>query len=184
MQTLRLPEPSSEVVTEPALTLGAVCSVTGWSERTAWRRLSAGSLFRVDGRGNRVLIAWDSVQLYARLCIDDELLSLLCRADRGDVEAQNEVALHFFEQALPCGAVYWLQQAARSGDADAMHWLGRCHLEGKGLEPDRNLGLMWLARSAAAGHVISDALLHALCGRFVHEPFERPAASSTAELAG
>lgn len=166
MQTLQLPKPSSENVSTPGLTLGAVCSVTGWSERTAWRRLSAGLLTRIGGNGNRVLISWSSIEPHVRLPIDDRLLDLLCRADRGDVEAQNDLALHFFEQALPCGAVYWLQQAARNGDADAMHWLGRCHLEGKGLDRDRNLGLMWLARSAAAGHHISDLLLQALCGRF------------------
>ncbi|WP_151448011.1 SEL1-like repeat protein [Lacisediminimonas profundi] len=165
-----LAEPLTPIVAKagPAITLGAVVSITGWSERTAWRRLSAGSIARIGSvaSGSRVMVAWSSIEAHARLRLDCEGLALLCRADSGSAESQNDLALCFLEHGLADGAAYWLQQAARSGHGDAMHWLGRCYLDGAGLAQDRNLGLMWLARSACAGHRISDALLHALCGRF------------------
>ena len=172
MQNMSWRKPCTATNHGLTLTLGAVCSITGWSERTAWRRLSAGSITRVGdtGNGSRVLLDWSSVEQHARLRFDDDALSLLACADAGDADAQNDIALYFFERALPSAAIYWLQQAVRSGHADAMHWLGRCYLAGNGLESDRNLGLMWLARSASAGHPISDGLLHALCGRFSGQP--------------
>jgi TPR repeat protein len=156
----------------PAFTLGAVISITGWSERTAWRRLSAGSIDRVGpaSGGSRVLVTWKSVEPHAQFKLDRDGLALLCRADTGDIESQNDLALLFLAHRVQSGAAYWLQQAARGGHADAMHWLGRCYLGGEGLPQDRNMGLMWLARSACAGHRISDALLSALCGRFAYAP--------------
>ncbi|MDO9236256.1 MAG: sel1 repeat family protein [Aquabacterium sp.] len=161
--------------TGPAFTLGAVISITGWSERTVWRRLSAGSITRVGpaSSGSRVLVTWKSVEPHARLKLDRDGLALLCSADTGDAESQNDLALLFLAHRLQSGAAYWLQQAARGGHADAMHWLGRCYLGGEGVPQDRNRGLMWLARSACTGHLISDALLSALCGRFADAPAER-----------
>ena len=156
----------------PAFSLGAVMSMTGWSERTVWRRLSAGSILRADqpSSGSRVMVSWHSVEPHVRLTLDRDNRALLGRADAGDIESQNDIALVFMEHGMPVGAAYWLQQAARGGHADAMHWLGRCYLGGEGLAQDRNMGLMWLARSACAGHLISDALLGALCQPFPRMP--------------
>jgi TPR repeat protein len=36
-----------------------------------------------------------------------------------------------------------------------MQCLGSAHAEGCGVPKDQNLALMWIARSAAAGHVIA-----------------------------
>lgn len=157
--------PRTVAETAPALTLGAVMSVTGWSERTVWRRLSAGSIQRADHArsSKRITVSWHSVEPHVRLTLDRDSLALLCRADAGDLESQNDIALVFMEHGVPAGAAYWLQQAARGGHADAMHWLGRCYLGGEGVPQDRNMGLMWLARSACAGHLISDVLLGTLC---------------------
>ncbi len=161
-----VPEPG----TEPALSfsLGAIISLTGWSERTVWRRLAAGSIVRVDRSrgGSKVWVCWHSARPHALLTLDQESLALLCRADAGEIEAQSDIALVFLQHGIQAGATHWLQQAARGGDADAMHWLGRSYLSGADSSQDRNMGLMWLARSACAGHLISDALLAALCAQF------------------
>lgn len=91
-----------------------------------------------------------------------EGLGLLREADQGCPLAQSELALHLRYLRVPGCALHWLRLAADAGQADAMHWLGRAYLCGEGIAANRNLGLMWLARSAAIGHAISDALLSAL----------------------
>ncbi|SEQ34631.1 Sel1 repeat-containing protein [Ectothiorhodospira magna] len=59
------------------------------------------------------------------------------------------------EARRPDLALHWLQAAADQHYPDAMHWLGRCHISGEGVPKDEMLGLSWLQRAAALGHVIS-----------------------------
>ena len=47
-----------------------------------------------------------------------------------------------------------------------MHWLARCYLDGNGVAPDVHLGLMWLSRAAAHGHLISQGQLQVMRDRF------------------
>lgn len=150
-----------------ALSLSAVSSLTGWSERTVWRRLADGLLVRASETGAPVLIAWHSVARYCSVRFDDEGLLLLQAADAGNAMAQAELALHLLlDHGLPRLSWYWFEQAANRGNADAMYWLARGFLEGRPVAEDRNLGLMWLARAAAAGHAISQGLLDEWCRRF------------------
>ena len=52
-----------------------------------------------------------------------------------------------------------------------MHWLARCYLDGNGVAPDEYLGLMWLSRAAAHGHLISQGQLQAMRDRFTAADF-------------
>jgi TPR repeat protein len=63
--------------------------------------------------------------------------------------------LLFLANQQPASALYWLELAAGQGHTDAMHWLGRCHIEGNGLPKNEELGIMWLSKAAAHGHLIS-----------------------------
>jgi TPR repeat protein len=83
-------------------------------------------------------------------------------ADSGDADACAELATFFSERGFHSRAVEWLQRASDRGHADAMHWLARAYLDGRGIAPDLNLGLMWLAKSASLGHAISKAQTRAL----------------------
>ena len=91
------------------------------------------------------------------------------------IEAQNELALFFLANDKPEGAIYWLELAAKQGHADAMHWLGRCYIEGKGLAQNVDMGIMWLSKAAASGHIISRHQIDGLCSLAAqHKPHPHP----------
>lgn len=145
-----------------SVSMSAASSLSGWSERTVWRKLAGGQLQRHTGQRTRAGVAWFSLLPHLPFALDAEGLDLLRRADAGCVMSQSELALHLLALRRNACALHWLHRAAEAGQADAMHWLGRAYLCGDAVAANRNLGLMWLARSAAAGHAISDALLSAL----------------------
>jgi hypothetical protein len=89
---------------------------------------------------------------------------IFVRADRGDPEAQNDVAMIFMEEERYDLALPWLQKAADQVYSDAMHWLGRCYVSGHGVEKDEALGLNWIRRAADNGHVISQRQMESLAG--------------------
>jgi TPR repeat protein len=86
-------------------------------------------------------------------------------ADAGGADACAELAQLFAERGLHSRAVEWWQKAADKNHADAMHWLARAYLDGRGVAPDLFAGLMWLAKSATLGHAVSQAQTRALVNR-------------------
>ena len=53
--------------------------------------------------------------------------------------------------ADPAGAVYWFRSAIGRGNVEAMRDLGRCLLEGRGVEKKEEEGAKLLSAAAAAG---------------------------------
>jgi hypothetical protein len=153
-----------------SVSMSAASSLCGWSERTLWRKLAGGQLQRHAGQRARAGVAWLSLLPHLPFALEAEGLDLLRKADAGCVLSQSELALHLLDLRRNSCALHWLHLAAEAGQADAMHWLGRAYLCGDGIVAIRNLGLMWLARSAAAEHVISDALLSALSHPALNKP--------------
>jgi len=151
----------------PLITLDSAIKITGLSRRTLWRRMATDVADMAQparsGRGPRTArIALNLIQgdlLFSLEQIDPAVIEA---ADSGDPEAQNDVALMLLLAARPDLAVQWLQDAAAQDYPDAMHWLGRCHLAGEGLPHDEGLGLSWLGRAAARGHMMSRELLAAI----------------------
>ncbi|MCK9514777.1 MAG: hypothetical protein WCZ18_07950 [Ottowia sp.] len=113
----------------------------------------------------------------------EEDAALLVRADNGEAAAQADVgallARHALQQAADddggdgeaqtaasiAAVLYFLEQAAAQGDADAMNWLGTLHaaeLAGRRGPAAESLALMWAARAAAHGHVIARQQMAAL----------------------
>jgi TPR repeat protein len=140
--------------------------ITERSRRTWWRRISEGAVERVadDGRG-RAMLRWADVIPQICVELDTADLAMLLRADAGDSEAQNDISQCFSTAGKPKAALYWLQQAANQDNADAMQGLGRCYLNGDGAPRDENLGVMWIAKAAAHGHVIAQAQMNGLLHR-------------------
>lgn len=144
-------------------------TLTNRSERTLWRWIADGTLKRGpdDAAHGRTTVHLDSVKPYLCLPVGAEDWDLIISADVGNAEAQNDLALLFLSHGKPESAIYWLDLAAKQDYADAMHWMGRCYIEGKGLPKDENLGIMWLSKAAAHGHVISQAQMQAMRDSFV-----------------
>ena len=137
--------------------------MTEQSRRTWWRRIAAGEVTRVadDARG-RAMLSWPNV--VPKLCVpmNSVDLSFALRADAGEADAQNDIGQLFLNAGKHAAALYWLRMAAQQDNADAMQCLGRCYLNGQGLPKDENLGLMWIAKAAAYGHVIAQAQMKSL----------------------
>jgi TPR repeat protein len=96
--------------------------------------------------------------------LTDEALGLIQLADKGQAEAQTDIAILFMESGLSGKAVYWLRAAAEQGYGDAMHLLGKCYLSGQGVDRDEREGLSWIRRAATGGHLIACAQMQALSG--------------------
>ena len=150
------------------ISLAAAITLTEWSERTFWRRFADGSVKKeVEGGNGKSMVHLDSIKPYIAMPLEADDFALLRLADRGDAAAQNDLALIFLANGKPRGAIAWLELAARQDHADAMHWLARCYLEGNGVVRDDNLGMMWLSRAAAHGHLISENQLQLMRQRFI-----------------
>ncbi|MFM9927919.1 hypothetical protein VLK31_33465 [Variovorax sp. H27-G14] len=136
-----------------------------WSRRTWWRRIANGQAQRVDDdRRGRVMLSWDSVHNPPWDLSGPQDVQIMLQADAGDVVAQNDFGQHLFVLNRPAAALYWIEQAAAQGCADAMQWLGVAHATGQGVARNDYLALMWIARAAAQGHVIAMAQADGLLG--------------------
>lgn len=150
------------------ISIASAITLTEWSESTFRRRIAEGALKREfeAGPGGRAMVRFDVIQPHICIPLEEEDISLIGEADIGKAEAQNDLALLFLENAKPRAAIYWLELAAKQEYTDAMHWLGRCYIDGNGVAQDNNLGLMWLAKAASQGHVISQSLMNAITSKF------------------
>lgn len=153
-----------------AISLNAVIALTDQSERTLRRRIADGSLPRVADEGGssyKTMIPFEAIRSQLVVPLAGDEIHLVREADSGNASAQNDLALLLLSHKKPHGALYWLELAAKQECPEAMHWLARCYLEGNGVTQDENLGLMWLARSAARGHRISQQQVQAMRECFV-----------------
>lgn len=141
--------------------ISTAITLTGWSKRTFWRRFADGSVER--GAENHVkanevsTVVLDSILPHLWVTLTAEDLQLVLDADAGHAQAQSDLALLFRDLEKHKEALYWLELAIKQGDVSAMHWMGRAYVEGTGVPKDDNLGLMWIAKAAAGGHIVSQA---------------------------
>ena len=148
----------------PMISLAAAVALSGVSERTLWRRINEGVIQRGpdDARGRTLLALADVLSVCKKSCLTEADFALIVRADEGDVEAQNDLALLLLAEGRENAARYWFNLAANQNHADAMNWLGRCYMQGQGVAQDENVGVMWIAKAAALGHAISQAQMRSI----------------------
>lgn len=146
------------------ISLATAITLTGWSERTFWRRFADGSILRNIGSetSGKSMVHLDSILPHLCMPMDSGDLLLVIDADNGQSDAQADLALLFLSNGKYKESVHWLQLAVKHGHASAMHCLGRAYIDGNGVPKDENIGLMWIAKAAANGHVISQAQIQGL----------------------
>ncbi len=146
------------------ISLQAATTLTGWSLRTIRRRIADGKVKCAadDLPHYKTMVCFDSIKQEMCIVLEPDDIVLIENADSGDAKAQNELALLFLENDKPKSAIYWLELAAKQQCTDAMHLLGRCYLEGKGLTKDDNLAIMWIAKAASLGHPIALAQIQSI----------------------
>ncbi len=148
------------------ISLDTVCAITEMSKSTWRRRIAKGDFARLadDTRG-RTMLLWSEVAPHICVPIEPEDKEFILLADAGDAEAQDDIGQLFLMSEKYLAAIYWFQQAAQQNNSDAMHWLGHCYINGKGVLKDDNLGMMWIAKAAAMGHVIAQGQMKGLIDR-------------------
>jgi len=146
------------------ISIATVINITDQSERTLRRRISEGVLPRASDEKNshKTMIPFEAILSQVVIPFSQEDIALVEKADDGEAEAQNDLGLLFLSHNKAENAAYWFELAAKQDYADAMHWLGRCYLEGQGVTKDENLAMMWLAKAAAYGHEISKAQMQGI----------------------
>ncbi|MBK5965258.1 hypothetical protein CCR95_14460 [Thiocystis minor] len=149
------------------LSIAATMTLTGWSERTVWRRF-AGHIVKNGTSNRRSMIPFEVIEPHLCLALAPEDLPALEQADAGDADSQHALALLFLSKDKPEGAIDWLEHAAKHDHADAMNLLGICSIEGNGRPKDETLGIAWIAKGAALGHVISQRQME-----FIHDRSEK-----------
>jgi hypothetical protein len=151
------------------VSIATAANLSEQSERTLRRRISEGLLPRLDevGGTNRTMIPLSAIRDQIVIPLEENDLDLIEDADAAIAEAQSDLALLFLANGKPQGAIYWLELAAKQEYPDAMHCLARCFIEGNGVPRDDNLGMMWLAKAAAHGHVISQAQMQSIREGFI-----------------
>ena len=161
-----------------AISLDAAVAMTSISKSTLWRRVTEGFIGKAgkDARNRAMLALADVLPLVdAPARLGDDELRLLRAADAGEAGAQADMGAMFYVAGNAKAALYWLNEAAAQGNADAMHWLAIAHAShtahlaqaassasggGEGeivaaRERDDNLAVMWLAKAAAQGHALA-----------------------------
>lgn len=162
------------------VSLSTAMTLSDLSESTFRRKIRSGEirLLPLDDAGSREGIAIDQNAAYLNTDIAVGHWELVKHADCGDALAQTELALLLQQHRKFRAAVYWLQLAAKKNDSHALHWLARCHLEGRGVARNEDKGIMLLARSALLGNVISAHQLAALRHGFIQYYSAQPARPS------
>lgn len=162
------------------ISLDTACAITSMSKSTWWRRIAKGDFTRVadDARG-RAMLLWSEVAPHTCITVAPEDQPHIMLADTGQAEAQDDMGQLFLLAEKYQAAFYWFGLAAQQNNADAMQWLGHCYINGKGVSEDENLGIMWLAKAAALGHVIAQGQMKGLIGRALGEPLAVGGADET-----
>lgn len=151
------------------ISIATAITLTGWSKRTLWRRISDGTLTRENGtvsEENKAKIHLDTIKLHLCIPLDPEDFDLIESADAGETEAQTDLALLFMVNKKPANAIYWLELAVKRNNANAMYLLGRCYTDGIGIGKNENLGIMWIAKAASNGHIMAKGQMQVIHDRF------------------
>jgi len=152
------------------INIATAMTLTGWSERPFWRRFADGSVRRdTSSAAGKSMVEFDSIKPHMLIPLGAEDYSLVQAADGGNAEAQTDLALLFISHHKLKQGIAWLEAAVKQEHAAAMRLMGRCHIEGQGVDRDDNLGMMWLARAAAKGDPIAQAQMGAILQKVVED---------------
>ena len=115
------------------ISLDAAVAITGISRSTLWRRVTDGRIGKggKDARGRALLVLADVLPL-AEVPLSAGDLPVLLQADAGVADAQADMGALFYVAGAEKAALYWLNEAAAQGHADAMQWLGIAHYAASG----------------------------------------------------
>ena len=80
------------------------------------------------------------------------------KAEKGDLQAQNDLALLYCEEGPRQNykiAFEWFKRAAQKGFPESMYYLANLYSSGLGVKEDRVEAVGWYRKAAAKGHLES-----------------------------
>ena len=139
------------------ISLAGTIALTERSRSTWWRRITLGEVQRgPDDAGGRAMLHLHDVAPHICIPMTSADIAVVLQADAGDAHAQNDIGQMLSIAGKHKSALYWLLLSAAQDFPDAMQWLGQCYLRGDAVAMNENLGIMWIAKAAAHGHVIAN----------------------------
>ncbi len=81
------------------------------------------------------------------------------KAENGDSEAQNNLAINYYNEENYSEALYWFKEADKNGNIVATHNLGILHEYGNGVEKNINNAIGFYLRSAENGYIRAQSRL-------------------------
>lgn len=149
------------------INIAAAITLTGWSERTFWRRFADGSVSRSEKNGpnGKAMVFLNSIVEHFNVSVGAEELEIIVAADGGNAQAQTDLALIFHSNGKFKESVWWLELAAKLEYAPAMRWLGICYAKAEGVPFNEDLSIMWLAKAASLGDQIAKAQMQGMRDR-------------------
>ncbi len=148
--------------TAAMLTGKSVRTVQRWISDDELPSISSGSSEQTGANITKAMLDITSLASQIPIPLTDDTITAILRAESGEAEGINSVGLYFYGAGQYKIAVGWFESAAKKGHADAMEWLSICYLNGIGVEKNHALGVQWLGKAAALGHVFAKTKLQAL----------------------
>jgi TPR repeat protein len=76
-------------------------------------------------------------------------------AESGNVNAQNNLGLLYFEKEAYLQAVEWFLRAAKLGLPEAQYNLAVLYLKGLGVKQNKEQAIHWMHKAASQGNLIA-----------------------------
>ncbi|UXM96557.1 sel1 repeat family protein (plasmid) [Bartonella sp. HY329] len=123
----------------------------------------SGFLGQYSFAGEPQTVSSKTIETSTQQTINDEIEVLKKAALTGDVNAQNELAVIYYQgkkvKKDNTEAVKWLKMAAEKGDATAQARLGLMYRDGLGVEQDRKQAMILIKKSADQGNAVGQVRL-------------------------
>ncbi len=94
----------------------------------------------------------DSIQSNA-IVSDEGINEIIIKAKQGNVEAQFDLGMYYYEEKNYTKAVEWFMKAAENGNVKAQYKLGVCYYNGLGITKDETKAVKWYTKAAKENYV-------------------------------
>ena len=94
----------------------------------------------------------DSIQSNA-IVSDEGINEIIIKAKQGNVEAQFDLGMYYYEEKNYTKAVEWFMKAAENGNVKAQYKLGVCYYNGLGITKDETKAVKWYTKAAKENYI-------------------------------
>ena len=100
-----------------------------------------------------ILLFFNNFSLSNENFTEDEVDKLILKAEENDIDAQLTLSYHYYDLENYEEALFWIEAAAKLGNAIAQNDLGFMHDNGLGTDVNKKLAYQWFLKSAEQNQV-------------------------------